>query len=77
MEFVWSEAKRAANLKVHGLDFVDTPRVFEGLTYTFADDRFSYAEQRFVTLGLLLGVPASEAESISSVSEQHAKRRPV
>ena len=59
MEFVWSEAKRAANLKVHGLDFVDAPRVFEGLTYTFADDRFSYAEQRFVTLGLLAGVPVS------------------
>jgi hypothetical protein len=49
MEFTWSAAKRAANLNVHGLDFVDAPRVFEGLTYTFADDRFSYGEQRFVT----------------------------
>jgi uncharacterized protein len=59
MEFTWSEAKRATNLKAHGLDFVDAPRVFEGLTYTFADDRFSYGEQRFVTLGLLAGVPVS------------------
>lgn len=59
MEFTWSEAKRAANLNVHGLDFVDAPRVFEGLTYTFADDRFSYGEQRFVTLGLLAGAPVS------------------
>ena len=32
---------------------------FEGVTYTFADDRFSYGEQRFVTLGLLAGVPVS------------------
>lgn len=59
MEFTWSEVKRAANLKAHGLDSVDAPRVFEGLTYTFADDRFSYGEQRFVTLGLLAGAPGS------------------
>jgi uncharacterized DUF497 family protein len=59
MEFTWSAVKRAANLKVHGLDFVDAPRVFEGATYTFEDDRFSYGEQRFVTLGALAGVPVS------------------
>jgi uncharacterized DUF497 family protein len=45
------------SLKTHGLDFVDAPRVFEGATYTFEDDRFSYGEQRFVTLGLLAGMP--------------------
>jgi uncharacterized DUF497 family protein len=59
MEFTWSEAKRSANLKAHGLDFVDAPRVFDGATFTFEDDRFSYGEQRFVTLGLLAGIPVS------------------
>lgn len=59
VEFAWSESKRAANLKTHGPDFVDAPRVFDGATYTFEDDRFSYGEQRFVTLGLLAGVPVS------------------
>lgn len=59
MGFTWSEAKRAINLKVHRLDFIDAPRVFEGTTYTFEDDRFSYGEQRFVTLGLLAGIPVS------------------
>ena len=59
MEFAWSETKRVANLKAHGLDFVDAPRVFEGATYTFEDDRFSYGEQRFITLGLLAGIPVS------------------
>jgi uncharacterized protein len=59
MEFTWSETKRAVNLKAHGLDFVDAPRVFEGLTFTFEDDRFSYGERRFVTLGLLAGFPVS------------------
>jgi uncharacterized protein len=63
MEFIWSETKRAVNLKTHGLDFIDAPRVFEGVTYTFEDDRFSYGEQRFVTLGLLAGVPVSIAHT--------------
>ena len=36
-----------------GLDFVDAPRVFDGPTYTYEDDRFDYSEQRFVTLGIL------------------------
>jgi uncharacterized protein len=59
MEFTWSETKRAANLKKHGLDFIDVPSVFEGVTFTFEDDRFSYGEQRLVTLGLLAGIPVS------------------
>ena len=63
MEFSWSETKRSANLKAHGLDFVDAPRVFEGATYTFEDDRFSYGEQRFITLGLLAGIAVSVAHT--------------
>lgn len=59
MRFTWSERKRAINLKEHGLDFIDAPRVFEGATFTFEDDRFGYGEQRFETLGLLAGAPVS------------------
>ena len=59
MEFSWSEAKRATNIKAHRLDFVDAQSVFEGMTYTFEDDRFSYGEQRFVTMGLLAGITVS------------------
>ena len=53
------ERKRRLNLARHGLDFVDAPVVFAGLTFTYEDDRFRYREQRFVTLGLLAGVPVS------------------
>ena len=63
MEFTWFERKRSLNLKEHGIDFIDARRVFEGLTYTFEDDRFSYGEQRFVTLGLLAGTPVSIAHT--------------
>ncbi|OGK78108.1 MAG: hypothetical protein A2X53_00915 [Candidatus Rokubacteria bacterium GWA2_70_23] len=49
----WDEAKRRANLGKHGFDFVDADEVFDGVTYTYQDDRLAYGEQRFVTLGLL------------------------
>ncbi|MBE7419177.1 MAG: BrnT family toxin [Ideonella sp.] len=65
MRFTWSERKRAVNLREHHLDFVDAPRVFEGLTFTYEDDRFAYGEQRFVTLGLLAGIPVSIAHTES------------
>lgn len=59
MRFTWRESKRRKNLKDHGLDFSDAPRVFEGPTFTYEDDRFAYPEQRFVTLGFLAGMAVS------------------
>ncbi|TWT19421.1 BrnT family toxin [Luteimonas marina] len=80
MEFTWSERKRSLNLKQHGLDFLDASAVFGGLTFTFEDDRFSYSEQRFVTLGLLAGVPVSivhteTAHEIRIISFRKATRQ--
>jgi hypothetical protein len=51
--FAWDEAKRRANLRKHGIDFVDAPKIFQGLTFTAEDDREIYGERRFLTLGLL------------------------
>jgi uncharacterized DUF497 family protein len=59
IRFSWDEAKRRTNLDIHGLDFVDAPRVFEGPTFTFEDDRFPYGEHRFVTLGFLVDIAVS------------------
>lgn len=69
MRFSWDEKKRRLNLKDHGLDFVDAPRVFEGPTFTFEDDRFAYDEQRLVTLGLLGGIAVSivHTESLARI----------
>jgi hypothetical protein len=66
MRFSWDEKKRRSNLKDHGLDFVDAPRVFEGPTFTFEDDRFGYGEQRFVTLGFLADIAVSLVHTESS-----------
>ncbi len=51
--YAWDEAKRLANLRKHGIDFRDVPKIFRGFTLTAEDDRGSYGERRFLTLGLL------------------------
>jgi uncharacterized protein len=55
MNFTWDENKRRSNLTKQGFDFNDAKHVFADLTFTFEDDRYSYGEQRFITLGLLQG----------------------
>lgn len=33
------------------------------MTFTFEDDRFIYGEQRFIILGLLVGIPVSVVDT--------------
>lgn len=56
MTFIWDESKRKLNFVKHGMDFVDATVVFSGATFTIEDDRYSYDEQRFITIGMLRGV---------------------
>jgi hypothetical protein len=51
--FAWDETKRRANLKKHGIDFVDAEKIFSGVTFTAEATREAYGERRFLTLGLL------------------------
>lgn len=44
----------SANIRKHGIDFIDIPLVFDGFTVTVEDNR-AYSEQRFITFGLLQG----------------------
>lgn len=76
----WDERKQRMNLKRHGFDFIDAEEVFQGVTYTYEDDRFSYVEQRYVTLGLLRGnavsiVHTEEGDHIHVISMRKATKR--
>ena len=51
MRFTWGGAKRKNDLVKHSFDFIDAETVFSGATFTFEDDRFAYAEQRFIDTG--------------------------
>ncbi len=53
LEFEWDPAKAALNLKDHGVSFDEATSVFrDPLSITIADPDHSYAEDRFVDLGM-------------------------
>lgn len=51
----YDSAKRAKTLAERGLDFEDAAEVFAGKTVDYVDDRFDYAEVRWISVGLLRG----------------------
>ena len=55
IDFEWDEDKRLANLRKHGVDFVDIPSVFDGDTVIIEDAHYNYGERRFISFGLLEG----------------------
>lgn len=76
----WDQRKRQANLKKHGFDFVDANEIFDGVTFTYEDDRIAYGEQRFVTLGSLRGTVVSivhteQDDHIRVISMRKATKR--
>jgi uncharacterized protein len=56
LEFEWDEFKRAANLRKHGVDFLDAALIFEGATVEDIDDREDYEEERIIAFGQINGV---------------------
>jgi uncharacterized DUF497 family protein len=53
VKITFDPVKREATLADRGLDFEDVVVVFEGPTFSTADDRFDYGEERIVTVGFL------------------------
>lgn len=49
--FEWGDAKARANLRKHGVDFLDAPAMFTGRLLTAADLRQDYGEERWVGIG--------------------------
>jgi uncharacterized DUF497 family protein len=79
IKFEWDEVKRLANIRKHGIDFLDAPEVFAGETLTIKDIRFDYCETRYVTMGLLKGrvvviAHTERADRIRIISARKATR---
>jgi uncharacterized DUF497 family protein len=65
MRFEWDEAKRRANLRQHGFDFIDCEDIFADQTYSILDDRFDYSQVRILTFGMLHGIVVAIAHTES------------
>lgn len=79
----YDEAKRQANIKNHGFDFLGCEVVFAGFTITREDGRDAYGELRLQTLGLWDGAvvfvvhtPRGEVDHVISIrkAEKHEER---
>jgi len=57
MTFEWNEQKREQIYEKHGVDLLEAALIFEGPTLTRVDDRRDYGEVRYISLGLVDGVP--------------------
>ena len=51
MRYTWDASKNRRNMRVHGIDFTDAIRIFDGLTLERVDDRFDYGESRVYAVG--------------------------
>ena len=47
----WDEAKNRANIRKHGLDFVDAEEIFRGVLDVDPDTREEYGEKRWTGIG--------------------------
>jgi uncharacterized protein len=50
--FEWDKKKNTANVRDHGIDFLDATLIFENPTIEAVDDREDYGEVRYAALGL-------------------------
>jgi len=74
--------KREATLAARGLDFADAPLIFAGRHFTAPDMREGYAEQRFITVGMLrqrmvvmVWTPRGEARRIISMRKANEREQ--
>lgn len=80
MNFEWDEAKRRANLRKHGVDFLDAAAIFANDIFELADDRENYGEERWIAIGHVDGavykvVYTMRFDVIRIISAQKASRR--
>jgi uncharacterized DUF497 family protein len=82
MEIEYDPDKRNLTLEHRALDFAHARRVFEGLTVTVEDDRVSYGEARYQTIGrlgrkavMVVWTPRGSARRIISMRECNARER--
>lgn len=82
MRITFDPAKPDATLRNRQIDFLDAERVFAGLTYTVADRRFPYPEERFITVGRVAGrmvivvwTPIEDGRRIISMRKANAREQ--
>jgi len=53
MNFEWDESKNRSNIRKHGIDFIDSAKIFRNSWVIKQDERTDYGERRWLGLGRL------------------------
>jgi uncharacterized protein len=82
MKIEFDPAKREATLLDRGLDFLDAPRIFDGVTQSAVDSRIAYGETRWITYGKLDGrfvvlVHTMRGDNMRIISMRHAHQEEI
>lgn len=83
MRFEWDDAKNAANIRKHGIDFADVTDIFDHPMLAMPDDRADYGEERWIAIGwihALIGVVVyaeRQGDVIRIISARKANKHEV
>lgn len=83
MKFSWDEEKNRNNIRKHGIDFNDVCEMFDDLMLVKLDDQYTYTEERWIGVGMLLGIVAvvvytePVSDIIRIISARKATKREV
>jgi uncharacterized DUF497 family protein len=82
LRFTWDPAKAAANLRKHGVSFIEASTAFaDALSITISDPDHSVSEERFVLVGrsdrdrLLIVAHVERGDLIRIINARLATRR--
>ena len=56
MEFEWDNRKNRQNQQKHGISFEEAKEIFNGIVFTYIDERFDYNEIREISIGAVQGI---------------------
>ena len=79
MEFEWDPAKNEANLRKHGIDFVDAVAIWDGFVVTMRSMQTGHGETRYLAIGLegdreIAVIYTWRAGAVRLVSARRARR---
>ena len=83
VRFEWDEAKNAANISKHGIDFADAIDIFNHPLLSLIDDRENYNEERWIAIGWMKSLVAvvvyteQQGDVIRIISARKATKREV
>jgi uncharacterized DUF497 family protein len=82
MKFEWNTKKNIVNIKKHGIDFSDVPKMFESYYQVYEDEFGDYEESRFIATGVLnevmiIVIFSQDSDTVRVISARKAEKSEI